>query len=220
MDDDCNGVVDDAPTDGDGACSAGDRGCAVDGVTLCHAGVLACPAVARPAAHETCNGRDDDCDAVVDEGRTCLEFVGCLDALRQGGRTTGIDRLRAGDVEREVLCDQAADGGGWTLGGSTRSQTLNDESSAWYADRKTLAPANADAGTWTGLQLNGVQAGDIRMACRPHQGAEGAALSVDLTFCGTDGCGRWTSGTGADSCFAPDTFQGRGLFTPPHDATT
>jgi hypothetical protein len=202
VDDNCNSVVDDAPTDVGVACTAGEGACAVRGVTQCGNGVLTCSAQARQPSAEVCNQLDDDCDGEVDEGPTCLSFTSCLDALRQNWRESGIYRLRQGDAIREVYCDQVTDGGGWTLVGSTRSQTLNDQSSAWYDDLRTLAPANANAGIWNGLRLANVQAWDTRFACRQQQLGANAPMNVDLTFYGMNWYGEWTTGTDEQSCFS------------------
>lgn len=70
-DDNCNGVKDDlavsdcygGPTGtlGKGICKAGKPACGANGAVVCEGEV-------RPAASETCNGKDDNCDGTVDEG--------------------------------------------------------------------------------------------------------------------------------------------------------
>ncbi|MET0404352.1 MAG: MopE-related protein [Cystobacter sp.] len=69
LDDDCNGTVDDVAaancyggpegTQGKGRCKAGKA--------LCERGELRCEGEVRPTA-ELCNGADDNCDGVADEG--------------------------------------------------------------------------------------------------------------------------------------------------------
>jgi hypothetical protein len=77
QDDDCDGTVDDDPTDAGGAC--GDGAC---GIAACRDGALACePMAPQP---ETCNGRDDDCDGQIDE-----DVPGVGDAC---GSATGLCR--------------------------------------------------------------------------------------------------------------------------------
>ncbi|MCA9542093.1 MAG: hypothetical protein KC620_24520, partial [Myxococcales bacterium] len=48
-------------------CDTGGRGVCARGMTVCTRGELACDALASPGA-EICNGLDDDCDGVVDDG--------------------------------------------------------------------------------------------------------------------------------------------------------
>ena len=74
LDDDCDGVVDDGIVAGGltvgAACSVGLGACARNGVVVCApaSGEIACNAeVGQPAA-EACNGLDDDCDSLTDEG--------------------------------------------------------------------------------------------------------------------------------------------------------
>ncbi|MCB9545025.1 MAG: hypothetical protein H6706_03940 [Myxococcales bacterium] len=101
LDDDCNGLVDDAPGVG-AACSVGVGACVNMGENICRMGsaVPVCSASPGPAADETCNGRDDDCDGLVDNvpgvGTACTVGQGrcaevgvntCLDgALRCNAR--------------------------------------------------------------------------------------------------------------------------------------
>jgi putative metal-binding protein len=67
IDDDCNGVVDDGNPGGGLACSTGEPGACSAGVTACSNGQVLCVRSAQPGV-ETCNGLDDDCDGVVDDG--------------------------------------------------------------------------------------------------------------------------------------------------------
>jgi len=65
IDDDCNGVVDEADPSLGTVCRTGLPGACAEGHIVCEAGALSCEGA--PGA-ETCNGLDDDCDGVVDQG--------------------------------------------------------------------------------------------------------------------------------------------------------
>jgi RHS repeat-associated protein len=68
LDDNCDGQTDEGLGLGD-ACAVGVGACAVEGVLGCDdAGGTACQAVAEAPGAEQCNGLDDDCDGVVDNG--------------------------------------------------------------------------------------------------------------------------------------------------------
>ena len=71
QDNDCDGVVDNAPNDVGDACSVGIGACARAGVRVCRGGAPVCPAVAGAPGAEVRNGLDDNCDGRADEGRTC-----------------------------------------------------------------------------------------------------------------------------------------------------
>jgi len=64
LDDDCDGVADDAPTDVGAACGEGDP-CSV-GVVQCRDGARLC-VPAMPRVDEACDAVDNDCDGEVDE---------------------------------------------------------------------------------------------------------------------------------------------------------
>ena len=65
IDDDCDGVIDDDPTDL-GACTVGgQQGICSQGQEVCDAGSVLCVQTVAQAT-ETCNGLDDDCDGSVD----------------------------------------------------------------------------------------------------------------------------------------------------------
>jgi hypothetical protein len=76
LDDDCDGDVDDGNPEGGDLCGPVD----LDGVGICEAGVTTCVTTAPgeasvqclgavyPDPEETCNGLDDDCDGLVDNG--------------------------------------------------------------------------------------------------------------------------------------------------------
>jgi hypothetical protein len=69
IDDDCDFIVDDHLTDTGGACGAMNVGICMAGVNNCVSGVLVCQGAVKPTV-ETCNGKDDDCDGVVDDHLT------------------------------------------------------------------------------------------------------------------------------------------------------
>ena len=147
LDNDCNGRVDDnlpatpcyegpAGTLGVGQCATGGRRCIAGGQAACEGQIL-------PVA-EVCNGLDDDCDGLVDEGdaagaltRTCFTGAGGLVGVglcRAGTQTCALGRF--GVCVGEVLpvaencdgqdndCDGQADDGAGACGcqaGSSRA---------------------------------------------------------------------------------------------------
>ena len=66
-DDDCDGVVDNGTSGA--ACDTGKRGVCAAGTTTCTNGVAGC-AETTASSVEVCNGKDDDCDGVVDNDVT------------------------------------------------------------------------------------------------------------------------------------------------------
>jgi hypothetical protein len=99
IDDDCDGIVDETPTDTGAPCGAGQGTCRRDGLTLCREGRVECSAIAALGDDEQCNGLDDDCDGRTDEdpedaGAACASGVGAC-------RTAGFERC----VARQITCD-------------------------------------------------------------------------------------------------------------------
>ena len=77
LDDNCDGQIDNGPLPGVGvACGSGIGTCTA-GVTACLNGKLVCNTVGMPKP-ETCNGLDDDCDGVIDNGPLPGTGVDCL----------------------------------------------------------------------------------------------------------------------------------------------
>jgi len=66
MDDDCDNVVDDGDPGGGVLCGS-DVGDCLRGVRHCTGGSIVCEGETPPAA-EVCDGRDNDCDAMIDNG--------------------------------------------------------------------------------------------------------------------------------------------------------
>ena len=67
IDNDCNGTVDDDDPEGGEACVTNNQGICADGTTECQDGELVCVQDVAQGI-ESCNGLDDDCDGVVDDG--------------------------------------------------------------------------------------------------------------------------------------------------------
>jgi hypothetical protein len=67
IDDDCDGLTDEDNPEGGGACDTGQLGVCAAGTLSCNNAMLECIPTALASA-ETCNGIDDNCDGVADEG--------------------------------------------------------------------------------------------------------------------------------------------------------
>ncbi|HEX4353595.1 MAG TPA: MopE-related protein, partial [Polyangiales bacterium] len=66
LDNNCNGSVDDGNPGGGRACGSNIGECR-SGMTVCTAGMLLCPGSIGPSL-EICDGKDNDCDGLTDEG--------------------------------------------------------------------------------------------------------------------------------------------------------
>tara|TARA_R110002073_G_scaffold336295_1_gene531838 strand:- start:36983 stop:42601 length:5619 start_codon:yes stop_codon:yes gene_type:complete len=87
IDNDCNGVADDAPEDAGLACNNGPMGIAIGacentGNTVCSLGTIVCVGAPEPSA-ETCNNIDDNCDGNTDEdvSRSCYSGPGATEGV-------------------------------------------------------------------------------------------------------------------------------------------
>ncbi|HRI72005.1 MAG TPA: MopE-related protein, partial [Polyangium sp.] len=69
QDNDCNGVIDNAPAGVGGQCGTTDTGACAYGTYQCQTGSLVCVGAIN-AQPEACNGVDDDCDGVIDNNAT------------------------------------------------------------------------------------------------------------------------------------------------------
>src|SRR5262249_39143078 len=77
LDDDCDGLIDEDFTDLGDACTNGMLGaCLRNGTKICAADALGtvCDGASATGSAEVCNGIDDDCNGLIDDGIIC---AGC-----------------------------------------------------------------------------------------------------------------------------------------------
>ncbi len=98
-DEDCDGATDEGDPGGGGACDTGEPGRCGPGAEQCRGGALVCEAAQGPVA-ETCDGTDEDCDGVIDNGDPG-GGVAC-DTGRDGLCAAGLTACRGG----ALACDQ------------------------------------------------------------------------------------------------------------------
>ena len=75
LDNDCDGMVDDGNPGGGTACNTGMLGVCAAGTTACMSGSIVCAGSVSPSA-EVCDGLDNDCNGMVDEGASCGAVCG------------------------------------------------------------------------------------------------------------------------------------------------
>ncbi len=83
LDDDCDGVTDDSPTDVGQSCGMTDEGVCAFGQSICVSGTLQCAGEIGPTT-ERCNGFDDNCNMMIDDnpvdaGQPCGSSIGACD---------------------------------------------------------------------------------------------------------------------------------------------
>lgn len=71
LDDDCNTRTDDTPETGQPCAVPGRLGVCAEGTRACVGGKDSCVQANSPAALDTCNAKDDDCDGTTDEKPDC-----------------------------------------------------------------------------------------------------------------------------------------------------
>jgi hypothetical protein len=67
IDDNCNGAIDDGDPGGGAPCNTGNQGVCAAGTIHCVGGSLTCVQNVQPSP-ETCDGKDNDCNGMVDDG--------------------------------------------------------------------------------------------------------------------------------------------------------
>ncbi|APR77043.1 Type IV fimbrial biogenesis protein PilY1 [Minicystis rosea] len=179
IDNDCNGIVDDGNPNGGDPCSTGKLGVCALGTTMCKSGTIICGQTVVPSA-EICDGLDNDCDGMIDEGCVPPTNAGCSDGTREGY----LDVVKYPKI--------AACSGGWSVPGVL----------------STLAPAcgrmagnNSGNPSGTGCNVADLCAvgfhvcsGPTEVLARSSTGCGGAAPSAGLFFATRQ------SSTGCDSC--------------------
>ncbi len=139
-DDDCDGMVDEGDPGGGASCGSSTGACST-GTMHCVSGGLVCMGGTGPTA-ETCNGVDDDCDGMVDEGNpgggaSCGSSMGtCTPGRMQcvggaltcmGGTGPTTETCNGVDDDCDGTIDEGNPGGGASCGssvGACRAGTL------------------------------------------------------------------------------------------------
>lgn len=127
LDDDCNGAIDNGNPGGGAVCDTGLVGVCGPGTEACTGGAIVCQGN-MVAGVEVCNGADDDCDGVADDGNpgggaACVTgLLGACSAgteacvagaiVCQGNVIAGVEVCNGADDDCDGATDEGNPGGG------------------------------------------------------------------------------------------------------------
>jgi hypothetical protein len=163
LDDDCDGLTDEGGPwfDRGSVCTAGLGVCARVGVKICDpdnlAGPTVCSIAPGPAATEVCNGLDDDCDGLTDEGPLWAEKRAPCTAGTGTCRAIGVYVCDAADPAGALRCTAQP-----AAAGTESCNGLDDDCDGQTDEAAELAPPLC-------AEQRGVCAG-ARQVCRGLDG--------------------------------------------------
>jgi hypothetical protein len=187
IDDDCDGVVDNNMTDarlGVDCAVSGKSGECAKGKVICVTGNAVCGQIILPTT-ETCNGKDDDCDGVVDNpaavtGASCN--TGLLGQCAPGTTTCGDGGPGCVQVNASIaeICnglDDNCDGTADNVTGSTNS-CATDNPSAQH-----VTSWGCSAGSTCSIPVGGCEAGWNNVDTLVTNGCECNATDYTAASC-------------------------------------
>jgi len=144
----------------------------------------------NPGARETCDGLDENCNLIADEGvrgtKEECPAESCLEIFDDGREIDGDYWIWWDDEATQVECDMQTNEGGWTL--ILRNDMKNDLDPGWDP------PDLSVCGSW-GTMLGGYEltsdeeiTNDLFMGGVPHN-----QLHVSMTYAAID---KWNGDTG------------------------
>ncbi|MCB9540070.1 MAG: thrombospondin type 3 repeat-containing protein [Myxococcales bacterium] len=167
LDDDCDGAVDEDPSDIGDPCEVSTGACLALGQEQCTGGALTCDAVPGEPQPEGCNASDDDCDGFVDEDFEATLGTAC---------TVGVGQCAQDGVWQ---CAPTLDLECSAVEGSSSAETCDgtDEDCDGEADEDFLWGGRTVGQTCAGL---GACAGDATVVCSgDHTSATCGALAPE-----------------------------------------